>query len=69
MYAALIKNIMAVNEACDESLKHFFKNWGNGFAVPLNIVFSPFFNWLWYYLVLLLLEFSLIWIFIQISHL
>jgi hypothetical protein len=26
MYAALIKNIMAVNEACDESLKHFFKN-------------------------------------------
>ena len=37
-YADLIKKMMAVNEAQDESLKHFFENWDNEFAIPVQII-------------------------------
>lgn len=38
MYADLIKKTMAVNGVQEESLKHFFENWGNEFASPVHII-------------------------------
>ena len=37
-YADLIKKMMAVNEAQVESLKHFFENRDNEFAIPVQII-------------------------------
>jgi hypothetical protein len=38
MNADLIKKMMVVNEAGDESMEHFFENWGNGLTISVHII-------------------------------